>query len=124
MNKPTAGEAPTATYVAREAEVPNANWATGGDVAGLCAPGIGINIGGGAISGGPQQFTLKDQDDAVRVPQVSGPIGGNGLGAGVAGKATTPIDVIVNDPSGNGDFTSAGTANLQTLAAGWVETAV
>ena len=105
---------PSALLLARTTEVPDASWDGGCNAPGLNAPGIGINVGGGAIVGTPAQFTLKDQKDAVRVPQNSGGIS----------YAPEPIRTGTNDAGGGGDVTATGTANLQTLAAGWVETAV
>ncbi len=52
----------------------------GGNRAGSCAPGIGINTG----DSDPKliDWTLLDQDEAPRNPQFTQHIGGNGLGDG------------------------------------------
>ena len=132
MAKVTYAEAPTASYTAREAEVANADWDKGCNRGGTNAPGIGVNIAGGEISGDPQQFTLKDQADAVRVPQISEVIGGLGLttkaeypsSGGISGKGTVPLAVGNVSAEGDGEVLATGNANLQTLAAGWVDVAV
>ena len=107
------------TVIAREAEVAAADFDNGMNQGGSCAPGIGINIGGGAVVGTPEQFTLLDQDGDARVPQVTQHIGGNGLNAGVAGKGTEPIEIGVNDLAGDGGVAVEGNAVLVDLAGGW-----
>ena len=76
----------------RGPEVPNASFVNGCNVAGSNAPGIGINLGGGAVVGESQQFTLLDQTGAARTPQTSQYIGGEPLGAGQP--RTLPDDSI------------------------------
>ena len=78
------------------------------------APGIGVDMEGGAISGQPQQFTLLDQAGNARVPQNSS---GIGFAPAVLESGTTAND-------GKGGVLVTGEANLQTLVAGWVPTAV
>ena len=126
------------TVTAREAEVTAADFDNGMNN-GACQPGIGINMAGGAVIGEPQQFTLEDQDEDIRVPQVGQYIGGDGLGGtypssgGVAGKGTVGISTgtlptnaakAAADPSIDGTVILTGDANLQTLSAGWVAVAV
>jgi hypothetical protein len=132
----------TTAITAREAEVVAANFANGMNN-GLCSPGIGINIGEGAVVGTPEQFTLEDQFEAIRVPQVSQALGGLGYtdyddypsSGGIEGNGSAHAEFIVPvgmptqaakdaDSSLDGTVTVLGTANLQTLAAGWVGTAV
>ncbi len=123
------------TVTAREAEVPAADFTGGMNAAASCASGIGINMDGGAVSGDAQEFTLLDQDGAIRVPQVSQLLGGDGLTAtsdwpgsgGLPGRGTEAIQVNDTDnqaADGDGVPVNVGTANLQTLSAGWVDTAV
>ena len=116
----------------REAEVPDAAFDNGANAGGSNAPAIGVNIAGGAVVGESQQFTLLDQDAAVRVPQNSQAIGGLALGDGLAGKGDQPVLTATNQTQAAKDADSAldgvpvitGDANLQTLNAGWVDTAV
>lgn len=63
--------------------------------AGSCAPGIGINTGN--IDPKLEDWSIEDQDEAVRIPQDSQHIGGDGLGAGDA--TVNPINAVV-DPYG------------------------
>ena len=91
------------------------------------APGIGVNIGGGELpaetgaNGIGMNWTLFDQDEAARAPQVSQVIGGNGIvprtgnvattwdasqalyskvgaasSGGAAGKGTAPLNIGLN----------------------------
>lgn len=132
----------TTSKALREVEVPDADFDNGMNNGGSCAPGIGINMGEGAVVGTPEQFTLLDQDAAIRVPQDGQPIGGEAYtdqandypsSGGLEGKGILPILTGVNptnaakeaaDPSIDGDLTVNGDANLQTIEAGWVATAV
>jgi len=111
-----------ATVTIREAEVPNASFDNGMNLAGSCAPGIGINVGGGAVAGDPAQFTLLDQHGGTRIPQTSQHIGGNGLGAGVPG--TSPDGTIRSGlVSADGDGTIPGAKDnvaLESLGVGWI----
>jgi hypothetical protein len=68
----------TTAVTAREIELPEASWDTGVNNA-SCQAGAGINMGGGAIVGTPEQFTLADQFEADRIPQNSSAIGGGGF---------------------------------------------
>ena len=63
--------------------------------AGSCAPGIGINTGN--IDPKLEDWSIADQAEAVRIPQDSQHIGGDGLGAGDA--TNNPINAVV-DPYG------------------------
>ena len=124
----------------RPAEVPEASFVNGMNAGGSCAPGVGINIAGGEIIGTPEQFTLLDQDGDIRVPQVSQSLGGEALNSeanyplsgGVEGKGVDPVltgttqtdAAKEGDPALDGVPVITGDANLQTLLAGWVDTAI
>lgn len=115
---------------ARKLEVTAADFDGGVNNAASNAPGIGIAVGQANAAGTDEQFTLLDQAGAVRVPQDSAHIGVTGLGGtlpssgGASGPGVVPIDTVTNDAGAVGEVTKTGTANLQTLAAGWVDTAV
>jgi hypothetical protein len=132
----------TAAVALRELEVVGADFANGMNNGG-CQPGIGISVGGGAVVGTPEQFTLEDQFEAIRVPQVSQVLGGLGYtdyddypsSGGIEGNGSAhaqfvvPVSMPTNaekeaDPSLDGTVTVLGTANLQTIEAGWVGVAV
>jgi hypothetical protein len=132
----------TTAIALREPEVPDASFVNGMNN-GLCQPGIGVSVGGGAVVGSPAQFTLEDQFEAIRVPQVSQVIGGLGYtdpadypsSGGIEGNGAGHAEFIVPvgmptqaakdaDPALDGTVIVLGTANLQTLAAGWVGTPV
>ncbi len=131
MGQPTIYQDSVAV-AARASEVPLASFANGMNLGGSCAPGLGINMEEGEIVGTPEQFTLLDQDEAIRVPQVGQQLGGSALGDGVEGKGTLPILTGENptqaakdaDPDLDGTLILDGTANLQTLAVGWVATII
>jgi len=116
--------------LARAAEVPNATFFDGCNQAASNACGLGINIGGGAVIGEPNQFTLLDQYGDARTPQVSQVIGGVGDTAsaeypssgGTEGNGSGDAEFIfaaTPSASGDGDVLIVGTANLADLAIGW-----
>lgn len=71
-----------------------ANPYLGGNRAGSCAPGIGINTAN--IDPKLDDWTTADQHAAARTPQDSQHIGGSGLGAGTEYLTTeTPIATVV-----------------------------
>jgi hypothetical protein len=111
-----------ATVATRAAEVPLADFDAGCNLAGSCAPGLGVNALGGAIVGTPEQFTLEDQHEIARTPQTSQHIGGDGLGDGTSG--TLPDGSLrfgVVSVSGDGGIPGTqDNATLTTLNAGWV----
>ena len=127
---------------ARALENTVANFDNGMNAGGSCAPGIGINIEQGAVVGTPEQFTLLDQSEDVREPQISEQIGGLAYvdrgsvdwpsSGGIAGIGTQPVLTAtqptnaakVSDPAVDGVPVITGDANLETLANGWVNTAV
>jgi hypothetical protein len=129
----------TAAITAREAENTTADFDNGMNN-GSCAPGIGVNLEGGDVTG---EWDLLDQFGAVRVPQVSQVIGGLGIttsaeypsSGGIEGNGSAHSQYIIGainptiaaidaDPTLAGTITVDGTANLQTLVDGWVKTAV
>lgn len=130
------------SVTARALEVPDADFVNGMNAGAACAAGLGINIAGGAVSGDPTNFTLLDQDEDVREPQVSQQLGGvaftdrttgDGFSSGgVEGKGVQPILTATNQTQAAKDADSeldgvpviTGDANLETLANGWVDTPV
>lgn len=107
------------SLAARIAEVPNADFTGGCNIAGSNAPGIGIADGGGVqtinLGESLPSWTLLDQDGDARTPQVSQHIGGDGLDDGVEGKGTTPV-ILVDDAVPQA---TVGNATLAALATGW-----
>jgi len=121
-----------AAVTARALEVTAASFTTGMNNAASNAPGIGVNVAGGAVTGDNQQFTLLDQDGAARDPQVSQLIGGAGFvdrssvaydsSGGVAGKSTLPLrggPQSATYPDGTGAITFTANVDLLVLATGW-----
>jgi hypothetical protein len=134
--------------IARGAEVPAANFDNGMNLGGSCAPGVGINMNGGAVVGTPEQFTLLDQGNladgftpGARTPQIGQSIGGlpfvdrssvpwpgSGGTSGVLpestirfGDNTSPTYAQkLADPSLDGTILPIANCDLVTLAAGWV----
>ena len=80
---------------------------------GSCAPGIGIGTEAGGVA--PPSWSLLDQDEVARTPQDSQHIGGSGLGGGVTGKGTVPINVADQGAVPGYD----DTVSLTVLATGW-----
>ncbi len=105
----------------RVGEVPNASFVDGMNN-GSCQPGVGISSGPTNLVGTPEQFTLLDQNEAPRTPQLGQSLGGVALGDGEDVAASQPIDLIdPADDSGDGTIVVDGSgATLTTLAAGWV----
>ena len=139
----------TTAQAARELEVPFASFDDGCNSPASNAAGIGITTDHPDLPAEDSpgmigyQWTLEDQFEAVRLPQVSQVIGGVGLteetdwpsSGGVEGNGglgdqyvvgvSNPANIVdPNIPGGSiPDPTSepvvTGTANLVTLAAGW-----
>jgi hypothetical protein len=124
----------------REAETTGTNFSNGMNN-GSCQPGIGIALA--SLEDMTDSWSLLDQDGDIRVPQHSAVIGntgytdpadypssggteGNGKAQAqyVIGAINPTLAAVQADPSVGGTITVDGTANLQTLAAGWVKTAV
>lgn len=120
-----------AAVTAGEARVPNADFDTGMNFGGSNAPGVGINQGGGAVVGTPEQFTLLDQGrpgvgtPVAREAQISQCIGGPGISAAGTSAGATGADpegvVRFGTPTttGNGTVTPTGNSTLSVLATGW-----
>lgn len=111
----------TVTVGIREAEVPDAAFDDGMNN-GSCAPGVGIATDVTDLDESLPSWTLLDQFEVARTPQVNQLIGGNGLNDGVEGNGSGDAQFIIgvgNSASGDGSITPNGTANLVTLAAGW-----
>jgi hypothetical protein len=84
----------------RVVEVPDASFANGMNNSASCCSGIGINMAGGEVVGSYEQFTLDDQFENPRTPQIGQYPGG------------TP-----NVPrTGNQEFTWDTTQVLYTVA--------
>jgi hypothetical protein len=115
----------TASITAREAEVPDADFSNGCNNASN-SPGVGIATANPNLTGNPEQWTLLDQFGDARTPQIGQLIGGPGYsdpGTSSGESGTEPTDqfiIGVSNPSNDGTVTVQGTANLATLAAGWV----
>lgn len=112
-----------AAVASRNAEYPgdpfndidgNGNYNTyqGCNRAASCAPGIGINTGGNQANPKLSDWSIEDQDEAVRIPQDGQHIGGDAFNpasnypsSGGSEKLldSYPINVIV-DPNGTPDF--------------------
>ena len=109
------------TITAREAEVPNAAFDDGMNNGASNAPGLGVATDQTNLEESLPSWTLVDQFEVARVPQVSQLLGGTGLGAGVEGNGSGDAQFIVGvgNPSNDGTVTVLGTANLQLLATGW-----
>ena len=104
----------------RAAEVSNASFLNGMNN-GSCQCGIGISGDVTDLVGTPEQFTLLDQDEAARTPQLGQSLGGVALGDGETIVASQVMDLVDNGATGDGTVTEDGTgATLTTLAAGWV----
>ena len=135
-----------AARIARGPEVPLANFVNGTNMAASNASGIGINIGGGAVVGTPEQFTLLDQDQEIRVGQRSQSIGGwpyvkrtagtgqvpypssggteGDLPAASIYTGTLPTQAAKDANSAlKGTVIKTGNASLAALATGWLASA-
>ena len=121
----------TTAIAARTPEVPAADWAGGMNNA-SCLPGVGVATDVPNLTGDPNGWTLEDQFEVARTPQVSQVIGGNGYtpdsaypsSGGVPGNGSDQAQFIIgvqnpDYPNAAGTVTVDGTANLVSLAAGW-----
>ena len=124
---------------ARAIETPGASFANGVNIGGSNAPGIGINVLGGAVVGTPDQFTLLDQFGNARDAQISQSIGGlpyvdrgtvpypgSGGTPGTTPDATlaygtAPTQAAKDaDSALDGTITPDGAPSLLDVAVGWV----
>lgn len=139
MGEPTVFQ-DDAAATARALEVVGASFANGMNLGGSCAPGVGINMNEGAVVGSPEQFTLEDQFEDARVPQVSQSIGGfpfvdrssvawpgsggteGQLPKGSIRFGTNPTNAAkaAADPSIDGTIIPIANSVLNTLGEGWV----
>ena len=139
MGNPTAFQDDAAVAL-RAVEVPLASFANGMNMGGSNAPGVGINIDGGAVVCTLEQFTLLDQNGLARVGQRSQSIGGypyvaaaaypsSGGAGGVNGTAPDAVisvgtlptqDAKDADPALDCTLIEIGNATLADLATGWV----
>lgn len=93
------------------------------------SPGIGIATAGNLatqnLNESDPQWTLLDQNEDPRTPQVGQYIGGSGLGNGTEGKGT--VGIIVSGNATNANLSGQGfigpspvsEAHLIDLATGW-----
>ena len=113
---------------ARSAQVPNADWLSGGNNAGNSMP-LGIGVTGALDTLQLPNWTLLDQLGDARVPQIGQLIGGLGISDpsqsnGLEGNGLAHDVACPEVSNGPGDGTVTGKdevwATLATLAAGWV----
>jgi hypothetical protein len=121
----------------RAAEVPDASFANGMNNA-TCMPGIGVATDNPDLAPSLPEWTLEDQFEVARIPQVGQLIGGTGVtpevdypsSGGVEGNGSDQAQFLIGggnptnaevegDPDLAGTITVLGTANLQSLATGW-----
>ena len=106
-----------AIKTARSAEVSVlADWDSGLNRGGSCAPGVGIGTGNGENK--LDDWTLLDQTGAARNPQDSQHIGNGGV-TGTPGPGTVPINVYDADATDYND-----TVSLTNISTGWIRNAV
>tara|TARA_R110002020_G_scaffold169380_1_gene358532 strand:- start:45 stop:479 length:435 start_codon:yes stop_codon:yes gene_type:complete len=122
-----------AAATALQARVPGADLNSGMFAGASNSPGIGINVGEGAIADEPQQFTVLDQFGDPRQPQIGQLIGGNGItetsdwpgSGGTEGTAPDSAILVLADPDstdGSGTITlPAEGAWLADAETGWTE---
>ena len=143
MGKPTLF-VEDASVTARALELTAASFDTGMIMGGSNSPGIGINEDGGALPDSATDitgwnWTLTDQDEDARTPQVGQLLGGTGFvdratpdpdwpsSGGLAGKGTTGIaaganpDNVEGAPDNDAAITIGKDMWLEALAAGWIE---
>jgi hypothetical protein len=124
-------DAAVTAAVTTETRAPAASFTGGCNATGSNAPGIGINQGGGAVVGTPEQFTLLDQFGDARTAQKSQLIGGTGITLAAnwpssGGAEGTLPDAVIRFgpqdaayPDGSGDITFTSNSTLAVLATGW-----
>jgi len=125
---------------ARALENTIADFDNGCNLAGSCAPGVGINMNEGAVVGTREQFTLLDQFGNARAAQISQHIGGTPYvdrgsvdwPSSGGDEGTLPADVIrfgdnpanaakeAAEPSIDGTIGVIGNSTLNDIAVGWV----
>lgn len=118
MNKPTA-YLDVVAVAARALELPDADFTNGMTWGGSCAPGVGIATDNPNLEESLPSWTLLDQNEDARAPQVGQAIGGSAIDGGTTDPALLPVKVLANSVEGDGDAMIDGLATLTTLAAGW-----
>jgi len=127
----------TTAITARKLDVPDADFDGGCNNAGG-APGIGVATDNPGLDESLPNWTLEDQFEAARDPQVSQVIGGNGytdqsteypLSGGVPGNGSDQAEFIVQVtnpvyPNEAGTVTVVDTMGLVSLATGWEVTGI
>lgn len=114
---------PAVTFRKAEETNDDADWENGMNHSASNAPGIGINQGGGAVVGTPEQFTLLDQGRPVesggsqtpvaREAQVSQLIGGTGFVDRTAGSTSwEPTEGTENGRASSGGVEGALPENV------------
>jgi hypothetical protein len=116
MNEPT-GFTDITARATREVDVPNASWNDGCNLVASNSNGLGIATDNPNLEQSLPSWTLLDQAELTREPQLGSQIGGIGLDGGSAGVGTEPIYVAQN--LGGGAATTVGGATLETLEEGW-----
>jgi hypothetical protein len=116
MNEPT-GFTDLSARAVRELEVPNGVFSDGGNLVASNSSGIGVATNNPNLEQQLPNWTLLDQAELTRTPQLGSQIGGIGLNDGAPGTGTEPIYVAQN--LGNGTATTLGGATLETLEEGW-----
>jgi hypothetical protein len=116
MNEPT-GFTDLEARATREIDVPDASWADGCNLVASNSNGLGIATDNPNLEQSLPSWTLLDQAELTREPQLGSQIGGIGLNGGSAGVGTEPIYVAQN--LGGGAATTVGGATLETLEEGW-----
>lgn len=117
---------------ARAAEVTGADW-TGGMNNASCMPAVGVATDNSDLQESLPNWTLEDQFEVARAPQVSQLIGGNGYVAaadypssgGVEGNGSDQSEFLIGVtnpvyPNSVGTVTVTGNPYLNDLGVGWV----
>ena len=96
---------------------PDLGYTGGMNIGGSNCPGIGVGVNRPYLK--PSDWTLKDQDEAARTPQVGSSVGVSGIGQGAPTKSTLPLQVGVCAAAGDGTVEEEAGAFLTSLDTGW-----
>ena len=96
---------------------PDLGYTGGMNIGGSNCPGIGVGVNRPYLR--PSDWTLKDQDEAARTPQVGSSVGVSGIGQGSPTKSTLPLQVGVCAAAGDGTVEEEAGAFLTSLDTGW-----